>query len=309
MARGEEVVGLDSFTDQYDPQLKRRRLTALEGRRGFRFAEVDIAKPERFAAAMAAMPAIDRVLHMAGQSGVRHSVTEPWACLRDNVDTHLTLLEWARGLGSSLHHFVYASTSSVYGDDPLPSRLDDRAATPYSLYGAAKRADELMTEAYIRLYGLRATGLRFFTVYGPWGRPDMALYGFIDAICKGRPIRLYNEGKQTRDFLYIEDAVAGLLAALDRAPAPAAEARHPIYNLGTAAPTDLRQLIALLERVCGRKATLDLAPMHAGDVYDTCADISLARAALGFQPKTGIEAGARATYEWYRRHLAEGARP
>ena len=302
IARGEEVVGLDNLNAYYDPALKHARLAQL-GDAGFRFLEADLADRPRIESLIAGEAAIDRVVHLAAQAGVRYSLTDPYIYIQSNVMGPVVLLEACRKL-AKLRHFVYASSSSVYGSNAkLPFSIQDKTDSPVSLYGATKKADELILKAYAHLYRIPATGLRFFTVYGPWGRPDMAAYLFTKAIFEGKPIKLFNRGDMRRDFTYIDDIVAGVLAALDRPPADdGKEPPHRIYNLGNHRAEDLRRFIATIERATNRKAIIEEAPMQAGDVHETFADIEDSRRDLGFDPKTPIDVGIPSFVSWYREY-------
>jgi UDP-glucuronate 4-epimerase len=302
LTRGEQVIGLDNLNAYYDPKLKRARLEGLSGPR-FAFHEADLADRPQVEALVAAHPDIDRVVHLAAQAGVRYSLIDPYTYIQSNVMGPVVLLEACRKLGR-LAHFVYASSSSVYGGNTkLPFAIEDKTDAPVSLYGATKKADELILNAYAHLYRIPATGLRFFTVYGPWGRPDMAAYLFTDAIFAGRPIKLFNRGDMRRDFTYIDDIVAGVLAALDRPPADdGKEPPHRIYNLGNHRAEDLRRFIATIERATNRKAIIEEAPMQPGDVHETFADIEDSRRDLGFDPKTPIDVGIPSFVSWYREY-------
>ncbi|HEX3497899.1 MAG TPA: SDR family NAD(P)-dependent oxidoreductase [Stellaceae bacterium] len=298
LARGDAVVAIDNLNGYYDVALKRARLAQLEGKTGFAFERADIADRAAMSALVERHPEIDRVVHLAAQAGVRHSLENPYAYVDSNVMGHVTMLEASRRL-PSLRAFVYASSSSVYGgNSKQPSSVEDRVDTPVSLYAATKRADELITHAYCHLYGIPATGLRFFTVYGPWGRPDMAAYLFADAIMHGRPIRVFNHGRMARDFTYIDDIVSGLLAALDRPPAQGVKGR--IYNLGNHRPEQLLDFIAVLEAALGRTAEKELLPMEPGDVASSFADIAASRRDLGYEPKTPIAVGLPRFVAWYK---------
>ncbi|WP_027135856.1 SDR family NAD(P)-dependent oxidoreductase [Geminicoccus roseus] len=303
--RGEEVIGVDIVNAYYDPSLKEARLRQIEGRDGYRFVRADIAELEQIRAiAKENAERITGVVHLAAQAGVRHSLTAPFDYVRSNLVGHMVMLEVARHDLPNLKSFAYASSSSVYGgNDKIPFSVDDQVDRPVSLYAATKRADELMSYAYSHLYGLPQTGLRFFTVYGPWGRPDMAAYIFADAIAKERPITLFNHGDMKRDFTYIDDIVAGVLAALDRPPEPDAQGvRARVYNLGNNQPNDLRTFVRILEREMGRDAVVKLAPMQPGDVPATFADIEASRQDLGFQPVTPLEEGLPKFVAWYKRY-------
>ena len=301
LARGERVVGVDNLNDYYDVTVKEARLAELEDRPGFDFHYLDLADRRTTEAVLARHPDVDRVVHLAAQAGVRHSLVDPHIYVRSNVEGQLVVLEACRRL-KRLRHLVYASSSSVYGGSTrLPFALDDPVDRPLSLYGATKRAAELMAMSYSHLFALPATGLRFFTVYGPWGRPDMAAYIFTRAILAGLPIRLFNDGAMKRDFTYIDDIVGGVLAALDRPPAAGGGDRpHRLYNLGNSRAEPLTRFVAVLERACGRTATVEPAPMQPGDVTETFADITAATRDLGFRPATTIDEGVPRFVAWYR---------
>jgi len=301
LGRGERVIGVDNMNAYYDPELKRARLRQLGGRDGFTFELLDIADGEGMTALVKRHAGeITGVVHLAAQAGVRWSLSHPFDYVQANLVGHMVILELCRHHLPNLRHLVYASSSSVYGaNTKMPFSVEDRVDHPVSLYAATKRADELLSEAYARLYGIPQTGLRFFTVYGPWGRPDMAMYIFTDAIVAGRPITLFNYGKMRRDFTYIDDIVQGVLAALDRPPAGEGPP-HRIYNLGNNRPVELGHLVRTLEQAIGRKAEVRLAEMQPGDVVETCADIEASRRDLGFEPKTPIEEGVRRFVEWHR---------
>jgi UDP-glucuronate 4-epimerase len=305
LARGESVVGIDNLNPYYDPQLKRDRLAELSASNHFRFLEVDFADHEALEAALTDV-AFDRIVHLGAQAGVRYSIENPRAYVSANLAGHLNLLELGRQ--RRVGHLVYASSSSVYGgNQSLPFRVEDRVDHPISLYAATKKADELMSETYAHLYRLPLTGLRFFTVYGPWGRPDMAMWIFTKKILRGEPIQLFNQGRMQRDFTYIDDIVWGVLASLDHPPpddglpkAGGSLAPHRLYNIGNSKAEPLTEMVALLEAACGRKATIELAPMQPGDVEATYADISAIRTDLGFTPSTPISTGVPRFVHWYR---------
>ncbi len=299
--RDETVVGVDDLNDYYDVALKERRRAILEQRPDFTFHKADIADRQAMAAILARHPGIDRIVHLAAQAGVRYSLINPYAYVHANLLGQVTVFEAARAQGR-IRHLVYASSSSVYGDSSrLPFSLDDPADRPRSLYGATKRAGELIARGYSAMFGMPATGLRFFTVYGPWGRPDMSAYLFTKAILAGQPITLFNNGEMKRDFTYIDDAVAGVLAALDRPPAPdETGAPHRLYNLGNHRCEPLRRFVELIERDCGRKAEIQYAPMQPGDVPETFAEIEASRRDLGFEPKTSIDEGIPNFVAWFR---------
>ena len=301
--RDRRVVGVDNLNDYYDPALKQARLARLEARQGFDFQRLDLANREALPALCAATPDIEQVAHMAAQAGVRYSLDHPFAYVDSNVTGQLVVMEACRRL-PGLRHLVYASSSSVYGaNTKLPFSVEDRVDHPVSLYAATKRAAELMAETYARLYDLPMTGLRFFTVYGPWGRPDMAYYLFTRSIFEGRPIRVFNKGEMRRDFTYIDDIVAGVLAALDRPPKSTDEAPpHRLYNLGNNRSEDLMRFITVLEQACGREAHKEYAAMQPGDVKETYADIAPARRDLGFDPRTPIDEGLPRFVAWFREY-------
>ena len=292
--RGEQVLGLDNLSPYYDPQLKKSRLARLEGK-GFSFRALDLSRRDEVAAFGRQHPDIDRIVHLAAQAGVRHSLEHPFDYVDANVTGHLTMLELGRRL-PKLENLVYASSSSVYGANArLPFSTSDRTDDPISLYAATKKAGEMMAAAYTRLYGFGAIGLRFFTVYGPWGRPDMSAFLFTRAILEGRPIQVFNNGDMRRDFTYIDDIVQGVIAALDR-PVCA----HRIYNLGNNRAEPLLRFIEMIEKATGRKAIVELKPMQQGDVKETFADILASTRDLGFKPTTPIDIGVPRFVDWYR---------
>ena len=309
LARGEEVVGVDNLNAYYDPQLKSARLALLQKMAGFRFERIDIADR----GAMQEVFERDRfqaVVHLAAQAGVRHSISNPHVYVQSNVTGFLHVLEGCRQ--QRVPHLVYASTSSVYGANTrLPFSEAQNVDHPLTLYAATKKANELMAHSYSSLYGLPTTGLRFFTVYGPWGRPDMALFLFTRRILAGEPIDVFNEGRHQRDFTYIDDIVAGVVAAVDRiatpdptfdssAPDPSSSyAPYRIYNIGNERPVTLLRYIEVLERCLGREARKNLAPMQPGDLPDTWADVEALARDVGYRPRTGLEEGVRRFVEWY----------
>ena len=302
LARGETVVGIDNLNAYYDVRLKEARLARLTARANFSFHRVDIADRPAVEAVFAQHADVTRIVHLAAQAGVRHSLVDPYSYVSSNLMGQVVLLEAARR-AARLDHFVYASSSSVYGANPkLPFAIEDRTDHPLSLYGATKKADELMTQAYCHLFRLPSTGLRFFTVYGPWGRPDMAYYLFTKAILAGEPIRLFNAGRMRRDFTYIDDIVAGVVAALDRPPADdgSDQPPHRVYNLGNHRAEELRDFIAAIERATNAKARLIEEPMQPGDVRATLADIAASERDLGFHPRTAIDIGIPNFVNWYR---------
>lgn len=301
MARGEAVVGVDSLNAYYDVTLKEARLARLRERAGFHFVRADIADHEGLTRALEPFADIDRVVHLAAQAGVRYSLEHPFAYAQANLVGHLSMLEFCRHR-EGLEHFVYASSSSVYGANAkLPFSVEDRTDDPVSLYAATKKSCELMSRSYSHLYGIPATGLRYFTVYGPWGRPDMAAFLFVRAMLADEEIRVFNHGRMKRNFSFIGDIVAGTLGALDHPPAVEDGCvPHRVYNLGNDEAVELLRFIEVLEDCVGRKARRRLEPLQPGDVPDTVADISAATRDFGYQPRTGIEDGLRAFVDWYR---------
>lgn len=296
LARGERVIGVDNLSTYYDVRLKRARLARLEGHAGFAFVEADVADREAMLSLAEREPDATRIVHLAAQPGVRHSLVDPYAYVQANVMGHLVMLEAARRL-KRVDHFVYASSSSVYGGNrKLPFAESDRVDHPVSLYAATKRSAELISESYAHLFGLPQTGLRFFTVYGPWGRPDMAPWLFADAILSGRPITLYDGGRLKRDFTFVEDIAAGVLGCLDH-PAPGDAPR--LLNIGNHRSVEVRRFVEVLEAALGRKAAVVDTPRPATDVEETFADIEAIRAVCGFEPRTSIEVGIPRFAEWY----------
>ena len=307
LERGNEVVGIDNLNEYYDPALKRARLDRLGADFGgrFRFERLDFAKAADLVR-LAGLGDFESILHFGAQAGVRYSLENPTAYVQSNLVGHLNMLEFARERRPK--HFVYASSSSVYGGNKsLPFRVEDRVDHPLSLYAASKKADELLSEAYSSLYRLPMTGLRFFTVYGPWGRPDMAMWIFTKALYAGEPLPLYNRGEMRRDFTYIDDIVRGVIACLDSPPADdgstkagGSTAPHAIYNIGNHRSEDLMRVVELLEQATGRKTLLSPEPMQPGDVKETFADISAIERDHGFTPATTIDEGVPMFVAWYR---------
>jgi UDP-glucuronate 4-epimerase len=296
LRRGDTVIGVDNLNDYYPPALKRARLDRLTPQARFRFHEVDIADHE--ALSRAAAGRFDLIVHLAAQAGVRHSIENPFAYSRANLEGHLSVMELARRI--VVPHFVYASSSSVYGANrKVPFAEDDRTDAPVSFYGATKKANEAMSAAYARLYAIPMTGLRFFTVYGPWGRPDMAYLIFAEKMLKGEPIEIFNEGRMARDFTFIDDIVDGVLAAAAHPPGEA-EGFHRLFNLGNDRPEELMTLVALLEKELGVAARKTFKGMQKGDVERTWADIGKARRLLGYAPKVTLAEGIARTIAWRR---------
>ncbi|WP_158043793.1 NAD-dependent epimerase/dehydratase family protein [Skermanella pratensis] len=304
LARGDQVVGIDNMNDYYSVDLKRARLERLARRTGFTFIQADVSDREAVGAALkraGSSGPVAGIVHLAAQAGVRYSLENPYAYADANVVGQVVMLEAARNL-DSLEHFVYASSSSVYGaNTKLPFSIDDPVDHPVSLYAATKRAGELIAYSFSHIHKLPATGLRFFTVYGPWGRPDMAAYLFCDAIMAGRPIRVFNEGRMERDFTYVDDIVAGIVAALGHPPAPDERGvRSMLYNLGNHRSESLLRFIEVIEQALGRTALKNLEPMQTGDVPATYADIDATRRDLGFEPTIPIEVGIPRFVAWYK---------
>jgi UDP-glucuronate 4-epimerase len=295
LARGEAVVGVDNLNPYYDVRLKSARLERLRARPGFVFHEIDVSDRDAVGQVVADH-AFSEIVHLAAQAGVRHSLIDPYAYVQSNVMGHLVMLEAARRI-PALRHFVYASSSSVYGaNQTMPFHETDRVDTPVSLYAATKRADELMSHAYAHLFALPQTGLRFFTVYGPWGRPDMAYFSFARAILAGEPITLFDGGRLKRDFTYIDDIVAGVVGCL--AHPPSAGAR--VLNIGNHRCEEVRELVALLEHAMGRKAIIRSEPRPPMDVEETYADVDAIGALTGFQPRTSLAEGIPRFVAWFR---------
>ena len=297
LGRGESVLGVDDFNDYYDPALKAARAARLQGRPGFRMVRMDIADAPALAALVKDSGA-DRVIHLAAQAGVRYSIDNPFAYERSNLAGHLSVLEACRH-APAVRHLVYASSSSVYGDRAIDGafREDDLVDAPASLYAATKRAGELMSQTYTSLYGLAQTGLRFFTVYGPMGRPDMAYFSFTQKILAGQAIEVYGQGKMARDFTYIDDIIDGILGVIDH---PAAAGEHRLFNIGDSRPIGLMTMIETLEQALGQEAKKIFRPMQPGDVTATYADVSRLKALCGYEPKVSLEAGLPRFVDWYR---------
>jgi UDP-glucuronate 4-epimerase len=308
--RGDEVVGLDNLNDYYDVGLKQARLAQLEGRSGFRFVKLDLADREGVTA-LFREEKFDRVVNLAAQAGVRYSLQNPHAYVDSNLVGFVNILEGCRH--NDVKHLVYASSSSVYGaNTSMPFSIHHNVDHPVSLYAASKKANELMAHTYAHLYRLPVTGLRFFTVYGPWGRPDMALFLFTKAILEGRPIDVFNYGKMRRDFTYVDDIVEGVVRTLDNTaqPNPAwsgdcpdpgtSNAPYRLYNIGNNNPVELLHLIETLEKALGKQAEKNLMPIQPGDVPATYADVDDLTRDVGFRPSTSIEEGVGRFVEWYR---------
>ena len=309
LERGEEVVGIDSLNDYYDPSLKQARLQRLQQQFGnrFRFERLNFAD-EAAVKSFTDEIEIAGIVHLGAQAGVRYSIENPGAYVQSNLVGHCNMLELARN--RRVPHMVYASSSSVYGGNKsLPFRVEDRVDHPLSLYAATKKADELLSESYASLYRLPLTGLRFFTVYGPWGRPDMAMWIFTRALYADEPLPLFNGGEMRRDFTYIDDIVRGVVACLDRPPRDNGEVKaggstspHALYNIGNSRSEDLMRVVQLLEQETGRRALLDPKPMQVGDVRETFADISAIERDHGFKPSTDITEGVPRFVAWYKEY-------
>lgn len=305
LAAGQRVVAIDNYNPYYDPQLKRDRVAEIQRQFGgaYQFIETDFADRSRLDTALADV-AFDRIAHLGAQAGVRYSIENPHAYVESNLVGHINLLELARHRNLPM---VYASSSSVYGSNKtLPFRVEDRVDHPMSLYAATKKANELMSECYAHLYRIPLTGLRFFTVYGPWGRPDMAMWLFTKAILAGEPIKVFNGGEMRRDFTYIDDIVSGVVACLDNPPpddgalkAGGSVSPHRLYNIGNNRSEELTHMIDLIEAACGRRAIRELHPMQAGDVKETFADIDAIAGDLGYRPTTTIDEGVPKFIAWY----------
>lgn len=288
---GNEIVGIDNLNSYYDPSLKEARLKILEQCRGFHFYKMDICDFEGMCS-IAKRHGVSTICHLAAQAGVRYSLSNPFAYQKSNNEGFMSVIEMARRYVAG--NFVFASSSSVYGGNTkLPFSEEDRVDSPVSLYAATKRSNELTARCYSHLFGLNCTGLRFFTVYGPWGRPDMALFLFTKAILEGRPIEVFNQGKMKRNFTYIDDIVDGVLLALEH-PAP-----YEIYNIGNSRAEELMDFVREIEKNLGKKAVINLKPMQPGDVAATIADIEKL-SKLGYRPKTNIDVGIKKFIEWYR---------
>ena len=309
LERGDDVVGIDNLNDYYDPRLKHARLERLQQQFGnrFRFERVDFANAEALTAFTDGVE-IDGIVHLGAQAGVRYSIENPSAYVQSNLVGHCNMLELARARRP--RHMVYASSSSVYGDNKsLPFRVEDRVDHPLSLYAATKKADELMSESYANIYRLPLTGLRFFTAYGPWGRPDMAMWIFLKALYAGEPLPLFNGGEMRRDFTYIDDVIRGLVACLDGPPlddghvkAGGSTGPHAIYNIGNSRTEDLMRVVELLEQETGLKALLDPRPMQIGESKETFADVSAIERDHGFKPMISIDEGVPLFVKWYREY-------
>jgi UDP-glucuronate 4-epimerase len=309
LERGDRVIGVDNLNAYYSPQLKRDRVALLNRHESFQFVELELASSQEIDALVAEIQP-QAIVHLAAQAGVRYSLENPAAYIQSNIVAFANLLESCRK--NSVGHLLYASSSSVYGNNKkLPFATTDNVDHPVSLYAATKKSNELMAHSYSHLFGIPTTGLRFFTVYGPWGRPDMAMYLFTKALFEGTPIKLFNHGDMLRDFTYIDDVVDGVVRVLDVPPSPESKSAadpegaspyYRVYNIGHNDPVPLLELVSTLEAATGRKAITELLPMQAGDVYATFADISPLQAVIGFDPSTPLKVGAERFVAWYREY-------
>ena len=309
LERGEQVIGIDNLNEYYDPSLKRARVARISAKHGnaFTFDAVDFGDREALAE-FAAPHCFDRIVHLGAQAGVRYSLVNPHAYARSNLVGQLNMLELARQ--REVGHFVYASSSSVYGgNEGLPFRVEDRVDHPISLYAATKKSGELMSESYAHLYRTPMTGLRFFTVYGPWGRPDMAMWIFTRDLLEGRPLMIFNHGEMRRDFTYIDDIVRGVISCIDGPPADDGEEKaggsrgpHALYNIGNSRSEELMRMVRVLEESTGRTAAIKFKPLQPGDVKDTYADISAIQRDHGFQPTTSIDEGIPRFVDWFKKY-------
>ena len=298
LARGDEVIGVDNLNAYYEVSLKEARLQQLQAQKGFSFERLDIGNRDAMLALAGKYPGVTHIVHLAAQAGVRHSLTDPYTYISSNVMGQVVMLELARLL-PKLQHLAYASSSSVYGGNTkLPFSVDDETEQPNSLYAATKKSGELIAYTYAHLYAIPATGLRFFTVYGPWGRPDMAAFLFTRAILNDEPIPVFNNGEMWRDFTFIDDIAAGILAVMEKPPS--SKPPHRVFNLGNHRSEKLTDFIAMLEGALGKKATYKFEPMQPGDVPRTYADIDASRRELGFDPKTPISVGIPKFVDWYK---------
>lgn len=306
--RGEKIVGIDNLNDYYDPKLKEDRIAHLDSLGGeFQFIKVDFSDDEALENALKYIE-FDRIIHLGAQAGVRYSIENPRAYIRANIMGHINLLELARH--RKTQHMVYASSSSVYGSNTTsPFSVDHRVDNPVSLYAATKKSDELMSETYAHLYRTPLTGLRFFTVYGPWGRPDMALWMFTENILNDKPINVFNNGDMMRDFTYIDDIVAGVIACLDKPPADNGAPKaggsvspHALYNIGNNKSEHLGTMIEIIEKSCGKNAQKNMMPMQAGDVHASFADIDAISHEIGYKPKISIDIGIPKFVDWYKNY-------
>jgi UDP-glucuronate 4-epimerase len=306
LSEGARVLGLDNLNDYYEVSLKEARLARLTGKPGFEFVKADISDRDAIMALAERCKGLTHIVHLAAQAGVRYSLIDPYAYVTSNVMGHVVMSEFARRI-EDLQHFVYASSSSVYGaNKDLPFSVADRVDQPDSLYAATKRADELLARTYAHLWKLPCTGLRFFTVYGPWGRPDMAAFIFTKAIYEGRKITVFNNGEMWRDFTFVDDIVSGVVAVAKKPPSDAA-LPNQVYNIGNHKSEKLTHFVEVLEQAIGKKAEIEFAPMQPGDVTSTYADIEATTRDFGFVPTTSIEVGLPKFVAWYRDYYGVAA--
>ena len=304
LKKNEDVIGIDNINDYYDPELKRARLEELQVNKNFYFEKLDFAVPGSLNLLIQKYPEIDRIIHLGAQAGVRYSIDNPHQYMQSNLCGQLAILEFCKSKmrdSSPIKNFVYASSSSVYGSNKkIPFSINDNTDQPVSFYGATKKAGEVMAHSYAHLYQIPTIGLRFFTVYGPWGRPDMSPYIFTNCILNEKPIKVFNKGEMMRDFTFIDDIVSGILGALDTPPISlSASPPHKIYNLGNNKPVSLMNYINVIERACNKKAIIDLRPMQAGDVVQTYANIEESERDLGYAPTTSIDIGIPRFVDWF----------
>ena len=304
LEKNEDVIGIDNINDYYDPELKRARLEELHVNKNFYFEKLDFAAPGSLNLLIQKYPEIDRIIHLGAQAGVRYSIDNPHHYMQSNLCGQLAILEFCKSKmrGSRpIKNFVYASSSSVYDSNKqIPFSINDNTDQPVSFYGATKKAGEVMAHSYAHLYQIPTVGLRFFTVYGPWGRPDMSPYIFTNSILNEKPIKVFNKGEMMRDFTFIDDIVSGILGALDTPPINlSASPPHKIYNLGNNKPVSLMNYINVIERACNKKAIIDLQPMQAGDVVQTYANIEESERDLGYAPTTSIDIGIPRFVDWF----------
>ena len=304
LEKNEDVIGIDNINDYYDPELKRARLEELQVNKNFYFEKLDFAVPGSLNLLIQKYPEIDRIIHLGAQAGVRYSIDNPHQYMQSNLCGQLAILEFCKSKmrdSRPVKNFVYASSSSVYGSNKqIPFSINDNTDQPVSFYGATKKAGEVMAHSYAHLYQIPTIGLRFFTVYGPWGRPDMSPYIFTNCILNEKPIKVFNKGEMMRDFTFIDDIVSGILGALDTPPISLnASPPHKIYNLGNNKPVSLMNYINVIERACNKKAIIDLQPMQAGDVVQTYANIEESERDLGYAPTTSIDIGIPRFVDWF----------
>ena len=304
LKKNEDVIGIDNINDYYDPELKRARLEELHVNKNFYFEKLDFAAPGSLNLLIQKYPEIDRIIHLGAQAGVRYSIDNPHHYMQSNLCGQLAILEFCKSKmrdSRPIKNFVYASSSSVYGSNKqIPFSINDNTDQPVSFYGATKKAGEVMAHSYAHLYQIPTIGLRFFTVYGPWGRPDMSPYIFTNCILNEKPIKVFNKGEMMRDFTFIDDIVSGILGALDTPPINlSASPPHKIYNLGNNKPVSLMNYINVIERACNKKAIIDLQPMQAGDVVQTYANIEESERDLGYAPTTSIDIGIPRFVDWF----------